>query len=117
MTPLASQPSSRPALSRLGQWLGPALLVLAALTVYWNSLGAVFVFDDIPAVERNTTIRQLWPPGHALNPPTDGSGVSGRPLVNLSLALNYALGGLEVQGYHLANLALHALSALTLWGL
>jgi tetratricopeptide (TPR) repeat protein len=89
-------------------------LVLAAVAVYWNSLGAPFVFDDIPAVERNATIRQLWP---ALSPPTDGSGVSGRPLANLSLALNFAMGGLDVRGYHLANCGLHGLVALTLWGL
>ena len=98
-------------------WLAAGTLVLAALAVYWNSLGAPFVFDDIPAVERNATIRQLWPPWPALNPPTDGSGVSGRPLVNLSLAVNHAMGGEEVRGYHLTNIALHALAALTLWGL
>ncbi len=38
-------------------------------------------------------------------------------MVNLSLAVNYALGGQEVKGYHLANTMLHALAALTLWGL
>jgi hypothetical protein len=32
---------------------------------------------------------------------------SDRPLVELSLALNYALGGLHVAGYHLFNLATH----------
>jgi tetratricopeptide (TPR) repeat protein len=97
--------------------LGASLLVLSALAVYWNSLGAPFFFDDIPAVERNTTIRQLWPLWPALNPPNNGSGVSGRPLVNLSFAMNHALDGQEVKGYHLANTALHALAALTLWGL
>jgi tetratricopeptide (TPR) repeat protein len=92
------------------------MLVLAVLVVYGGSLHAPFVFDDIPGVARNTTIRHLWPPWSALNPPVDGSGVSGRPLLNLSFAVNYALGGLEVRGYHLTNLALHALAALTLWG-
>ena len=99
------------------QLFGAGLLVLAALAVYWTSLGTAFVFDDIPAIERNATIRLLWPPWPALNPPNDGSGVSGRPLVNLSLAVNYALGGQQVRGYHLANTTLHALAALTLWGL
>ena len=117
MSPLASPSRDRAAHSRLGTLLGTATLVLAALAVYWNSLGAPFVFDDIPAVERNATIRQVWPPGPALNPPTDGSGVSGRPLVNLSLAVNYAGSGLVVRGYHWTNLSLHALAALTLWGL
>lgn len=117
MSPLASLSSTRTASPRLGLILGASLLVLAALTVYWNSLETAFVFDDIPAVERNATLRQLWPPWQALNPPNDGSGVSGRPLVNLSFAVNYAVGGQKVRGYHLANTTLHALAALTLWGL
>ena len=42
---------------------------------------------------------------------------SGRPLVNASLALNYAAGGFQVQGYHAFNLAVHLLAGLTLTGL
>jgi protein O-mannosyl-transferase len=41
----------------------------------------------------------------------------GRPVVNLSLALNYALGGSNVWGYHALNLAIHIiLAGLTLFG-
>ena len=36
--------------------------------------------------------------------------------MNLSLALNYAAGGLSVRGYHVTNLALHVAAVLTLWG-
>ena len=94
--------------------LAGVILVLAVVAVYANSLNAPFVFDDVPAIERNVTIRQLgW---DALRPPADGSGVTGRPLVNLSLALNYAAGGLDVRGYHAVNLVLHILASLTLWG-
>jgi len=117
MSSIASPSRVHAAPWRWGTLLGAGALVLAAMAVYWNSLGAPFIFDDIPAVERNPAIRQLWPPWSALNPPGDGSGVSGRPLVNLSLAVNYALGGLDVRGYHGANMALHALTALALWGL
>ena len=84
--------------------LGVGLLVPAAVAVYWNSLGTPFIFDDIPAVERNLTIRHVWPPWQALNPPVDGSGVSGRLLANLSFSLNFALGGLEVRGYQSTNI-------------
>ena len=41
----------------------------------------------------------------------------GRPVLNLSLAINYALGGLNVEGYHVVNLAIHILAALALFGL
>jgi len=37
--------------------------------------------------------------------------------VYLTLAVNYALGGLEVWGYHAVNLLIHLLAALTLYGL
>jgi tetratricopeptide (TPR) repeat protein len=43
--------------------------------------------------------------------------VGGHPIVNFSLALNYALGGLAVWGYHALNLAIHILAALTLYGI
>jgi hypothetical protein len=41
--------------------------------------------------------------------------VAGRPLVNVTLALNYALDGNHVAGYRIANLAIHVLCALALW--
>ena len=87
--------------------------MLAVTAVYANSLNAPFIFDDLPAVVRNRSIHHLW---SSLSPPVNGSGVSGRPLVNFSLSVNYAFGGLEVRGYHLLNLALHALASLVLWG-
>src|SRR5262249_1062192 len=37
---------------------------------------------------------------------------SGRPLVNLSLAINYGLGELEPWGYHFFNLIVHLISTL-----
>jgi tetratricopeptide (TPR) repeat protein len=101
------------------RWAVPAgavLLVAAVCAVYANSLGGPFLFDDGPAILRNETIRSLWPLAGPLNPPLNGAGVTGRPLVNLSLAINYALGGLDVRGYHAMNTGLHALAALALWG-
>ena len=102
--------------SRRVTMLAGVTLVLATIAVYLPSLDAPFLFDDYPAVVDNPTIRDLSDLGRALSPPEHGSGVIGRPLVNLSLAVNHALGGLEVRGYHGMNLLLHALAALTLWG-
>ena len=92
------------------------LIVLATFGAYCNSLGGPFVFDDLESIPRNPTIRQLWPPWEALSPPTTGITVSGRPIFNLSLAVNYAMGGTGVRGYHLLNIAIHALAALLLFG-
>ena len=43
--------------------------------------------------------------------------MEGRPLLNLSPAINYALGGLAVRWYHALNLAIHILAGLTLLGI
>ena len=75
------------------------------------------VFDDRPAIVENATIRDLGNLRAVLSPPADvGSSANSRPLVNLSLALNYAAGGLDPTGYHAVNIALHALAALALFG-
>lgn len=96
--------------------LVPLLLVAAGLFAYGNSLRGPFVLDDLHAIEGNPTIRTLWPPWGALSPPVQ-SPLTGRPIANLSLALNYAFGGLEVESYHAFNLTLHILSALILYGI
>jgi len=95
-----------------------ALLILAGWAVYANSFRGPFVFLDLPAIADNPTIRHLWPLHGVLSPPTAGGvTVGGRPLVNLSLALNFAAGKLGVGGYHAVNLAIHLLAGLTLWGI
>jgi tetratricopeptide (TPR) repeat protein len=94
----------------------PLVLVLAIALVYARSLHVPFIFDDADAVQRNSTIRRLdaWA---ILNPPADGSTTTGRPVVNVSFALNYALSGEDVWSYHALNVAIHALAALALLGL
>jgi tetratricopeptide (TPR) repeat protein len=84
-----------------------ALLCAVALVSYANALDAPFHFDDALSIERNFSIR-AWPPWPALSPPRD-TPVAGRPLVNLSFALDHARGGLEPRVYRSTNLALHAL--------
>lgn len=98
-------------------WLAGSLLMLATLFAYGNSLTGPFIFDDKPAIIDNPTIRQLWPLTDALNPPAIGSGVTGRPIVNLSLALNLAISGEASWSYHAFNLITHGLAGLALFGL
>ena len=47
---------------------------------------------------------------------THGATVGGRPLLHVSLALNHALSGPAVWSYHAANLVIHVLAALALFG-
>ena len=89
-----------------------ALLVLAA---YHNCFRVPFVFDDGPATLENASIRKLWPFWSALSPPA-GTTVGGRPIANLTLAINHALSGTDVWSYHAFNLLIHILGGLTLFG-
>jgi Flp pilus assembly protein TadD len=92
------------------------LIVVAGLWAYHNSFRGPFIFDDLPSIPENRHIHHLWPIGVAMSAPPS-SPVAGRPVVCLTLALNYAWGGLSVWGYHVFNLAIHAISALVLFGI
>jgi tetratricopeptide (TPR) repeat protein len=94
------------------------LLGLATLAAYYNSFSGPFVYDDVPAIKDNPTIRHLGNIAQVLSPPSDsGITVNGRPLVNLTLAINYAIGGTTVTSYHVLNLIIHLGACLALFGL
>ena len=92
------------------------MIVLAGALTYANSLSGPMLFDDQSAILDNPQIRHLWPITAALAPPR-ASVLANRPIVNLSFAINYAIGGLSVRGYHIGNVSLHILSALVLFGI
>ncbi len=96
-------------------WLRAAIVIVAGLLAYSNSFSGPFIFDDEITIVENSQIRDLT---HLTVLSAEREvPTAGRPLVNLSFALNYAVGGLNVTGYHAVNLALHLLCALLLFGL
>lgn len=109
-----------PARSAIPPWvitgLSGAVIVGTGAAAYANSFQGQFVFDDGGAIRDNPSIRSLWPLWPVLTAGTYTT-IAGRPLLNLSLAINYAWGGLNPWGYHAVNLALHLLAALTLFGI
>jgi tetratricopeptide (TPR) repeat protein len=66
----------------------------------------------------NPTIRNLTDVKAILATPA-GSGlpVDGRPIVNLSLAINYAISGTRAWSYHALNVVIHILAGLALFGI
>jgi tetratricopeptide (TPR) repeat protein len=85
-----------------------AVLLLAGILTYSSSFAGQFIFDDdnfVQDLQANSLWQFLFTPNSLP-----------RPGVSLSLALNYALGGLNVGGYHAFNLLVHLLAALTLFG-
>jgi protein O-mannosyl-transferase len=95
---------------------GLVILVLAVLAIYANSLSVPFIYDDVPAISGNPSIQSLSPLWPVLFPPAHLT-TSGRPIVNVTLALNYAFSGTDVRSYHALNIAIHVLATLTLFGL
>lgn len=86
------------------------MVVVATAAVYYNSLGNEFLFDDLQTIVELKT--------------TEGYGAFAgllqllkgrpayRPIRTASYAFDYALSGLDPWGYHVANIAYHALSAI-----
>ena len=110
---VGSTPSTSPPAPSAARW-PCALLAGAGVLTYANALGHPFIFDDAGTVVDNPTIRAI---GSSLLGGPAQTATAGRPLVNLSLALNYALGGLSPWGYHLFNLGVHIACALVLFAL
>jgi len=92
---------------------GGAVLAAAAAVAYGWTFSVPFIFDDDASIAGNPTIRHL---GTAFWPPANRT-VTGRPFLNLSLAVNYAVSGTAVWSYHALNLAIHILAGLTLFGI
>ncbi len=95
-------------------WLAIGVLILLGAAVYANALGGPLVLDDQRSVRENTTIQSLADLGRVLHPPVQ-SPMTGRPIPNLTLALNYAAGGDAVRGYRVTNIGIHILAALALF--
>jgi tetratricopeptide (TPR) repeat protein len=98
-----------------GTWLAVVLLYAAGWLAYAYTFSVPLLLDDTFAIRDNPSLRQLWPLGPVLAPPSHVP-TAGRPLLNLSFALNYAAGGTAVGGYHAVNLLLHLLAGLALFG-
>jgi tetratricopeptide (TPR) repeat protein len=90
------------------------VLLLLGAAVYANALSGPLVLDDHRSVRENATIQSLADLGRVLHPPVQ-SPMTGRPIPNLTLAINYATGGYAVRAYRVTNIGIHILAALALF--
>lgn len=85
-----------------------ALLILAPIACYANSVGVPFFLDDDTSIVVNPAIGTLAAGAH--EPAT-------RRIAYLTFKLNHLLGGLDPVGYHVVNVAIHLLAGLAVFGL
>lgn len=92
-------------------WIGIAIITLVTTLVYLNSLRVPFNFDDVAGIINNPSIHletiSLAELKDSIN--------NNRPISNLSFAINYYFGGLNVPGYHIVNVMIHCLTAVLVY--
>lgn len=97
------------------------LIIILGFTIYLNSLRGEFIWDDAAFVKNNVYIKD-WSNIIPVFTRDSGAGSSVvlnfyRPLQLFTYIIDYSLWGLNVFGYHLTNVVLHILVALTVYRL
>jgi len=108
-------PSARPTQRR---WvlLVAVVIVASGALAYSNSFAGPFIYDGKQSIQDNHYIRKLFPITEAMKSPPQAT-LAGRPVVSLSLAVNYAISALDVWSYHAFNLTVHLIGGLLLFGI
>ena len=109
--------------------IGLVAIILATSAAFAPAIRAPFAFDDVESITGNPTIAHVFPLSTSLNPPPR-LAVSGRPAVNVSLAVDHAVsaalgidtaaesgGGRGTVVYRVTNVLLHVLCGLLLFGI
>ena len=95
------------------------LICIVSLAVYANTLHVPFYFDDTRQIVTNPLIKDL---AYFIDlPDAQGRDIYSDFIVrivgNFTFALNYAIHGLRVEGYHIVNILIHIINALLVYGL
>lgn len=94
-----------PMISRKHHFFCLLLLGLIIIIAYSRTFQVPFVFDDFHSIVDKSRIRDFFSflSPNALTYP--------RPLTDLTFALNYRIGGLEILGFHIVNTLIHIFNA------
>jgi len=108
LAPASDGAAPRPPAER---WF-PAAILAAAVAVYANTLANGFVWDDVLLIVDNPRIKSWDRIPELVTRPLAQDTQYYRPLQGLTFLTDYAVNGLAPAGFHLTNVALHALVAL-----
>lgn len=99
--------------------LGILALAVLASVIYQRAFAYPMIFDDLASIIENESVHSLQPllgqNGQAgpLNP-SPNQPFTARPLVNLSIAVDYHLSGEDPRIYRIVNLIIHVATAIFL---
>ena len=96
---------------RTRDWLFAAALVVAVFVAYQPAWQGGFIWDDDTHLLNNPVLK----PGGVFRMWVPGTYVNYWPLTSTAYRIQYQLWGLAPVGFHLVNIALHALSAILIW--
>lgn len=93
------------------------LAVLGVFTIYWPGLQGLFFFDDHPNIVLNRGVKVLDLSHDSLKRAWSSgiSGQFGRPVSQLSFALNYYFSGFNPFAFKLTNLFIHSLNGVLIY--
>ncbi|MFH1752990.1 MAG: tetratricopeptide repeat protein, partial [Candidatus Omnitrophota bacterium] len=113
--PQTDQAPKTPLFDKRNAFLSILAIFVLALALYSNSLDGKFVWDDAYLVKNNIYIKS-W--GHISKVFTKDIAAGAqtqsnfyRPIQILSYIFDHSFWGLDVRGYHITNIMLHALTA------
>ncbi|MBW2109208.1 MAG: tetratricopeptide repeat protein [Deltaproteobacteria bacterium] len=93
------------------QWLAVAFLLILGCLIYANTLSVPFYLDDYGNIVENPYVHLSSLKLKNILDAGFKSPCSNRPIANISFALNYYIHQDRVWGYHIVNIAIHALTA------
>lgn len=91
------------------KWIFIGAIVLVTIAVYSNVYHVPFVFDDIRHISDSAYIRDV---ANYLSFDTISRT---REIVDLTFALNYRFGGINVVGYHIVNIVIHGVNGILVY--
>ncbi|MFC1508200.1 tetratricopeptide repeat protein [Candidatus Omnitrophota bacterium] len=111
-----------PSFNKKTLFISIILIIILGFSVYGNSLNGKFLWDDDSLVKNNFYIRDCSNIGKLFSGEISTDTTFGevrfyRPIQMITYLMDYSLWKLDVKGYHLTNILIHILVALSIYWL
>ena len=113
-TNLDAQSSRWPVSGGVTAMVAAVIVASLAVAAFANSFAGTWVYDDVVEIARNPALDVLWP---VWKPMTAGNRLPARFLPYLSFAVDRHIWGVSPAGFHLTNLLIHVVAAVSLFDL